>query len=148
MRRITDELTELERQGVTGNHYALRYRHTALEHADEFRIPPQGRELYAAILVPVGVDQAGQCAKRQLLAVEGMGNQQGVARGRLDGPVIGELDGGTLRVGDGRAGQLLPEVKGQRRARVTAEAGGAELPVPLEAAAIHVNIRHQGHDEA
>src|SRR3981081_4022289 len=88
------ETFEYEFRRGARNRKTLRHRRTFRQHARKFRLGPDRREINAAVMKAIGVHQAGDQAKRQLVAIERVRGEQRPAGLQLDGPETVELDGG------------------------------------------------------
>ena len=71
---------------------ALRHRRAFRQHAVELRVMPARRKAQGTVTKRVAIDQAGERGERQVGAIDRMGEQQRVARRRLDVPETVEFD--------------------------------------------------------
>src|SRR5262249_32700891 len=89
--RLEYELRTLARHGKT-----LRHRRALRQHAGKVRRGPDRREIDAAVMKAVGVDEARNRTERQVVAIDRMSREQGPAVVAFDGPEAIELDRGCV----------------------------------------------------
>ena len=114
---------------------ALRHRRALRQHAGKIRLRPERREIDAAVVKAIGIHQARDQAKRQFVAIYGMGGEQRPAGLKLDGPEAVELDRGLPCLRKRRVRELGRDMKAQGRARMSRCRGLRNSPVPGKRAA-------------
>ena len=82
---------ELASPAFAPDRQALRHRRALRQDAVESGIMPARRKIDGAVVKVVAIDQARERRKRQVGAIDRVGEQDRVARRRLDGPEIVEL---------------------------------------------------------
>src|SRR5215813_3073683 len=89
---IALDAAEARRPAIALDRHALGDGRSLRQYAVKRGIAPVCREVDEVVAIAVCIDESGQGDERQVVAVEGMGDEQRIARRHLEGPEIGEFD--------------------------------------------------------
>src|SRR5215510_2105115 len=133
---------QLAVQSVPFDEFKLRVPGVALErqtlgdwrsfrqYAVECRIAPVGGKVDEIVLVAIRIDEAGQGLKRQILAIDRVGDEQRIARRQLDGPEVHEFDEEAVLLEKGSADDLIVVMEIDGCALEGGEGADRHVPLP------------------
>src|SRR3981081_120917 len=131
---------EFERWSRARNGKALRHRRALWQHSRKIGLRPDTREIDAAVMKAIGIDQSRNQTKRQPIAIHGVGGEQRPAGLELDGPKTVEFERRLAPSCKRRIRKLRGDVKAQGRAGMSRGRRLRDIPVPRKRTAVDGNV--------